>query len=155
MIETLTSEWKEEVHPILESWVDRTPGSFIEEKEFSLVWHYRKAAPELGELRARELINNLSNITANLNLHLLEGSKVVEVKNTDINKGRAASRWISREKWNFILALGDDWTDEDTFKALPSTAWSIKVGFGASAARFSLSSPSKATSLLRKMVAGR
>jgi trehalose 6-phosphate synthase/phosphatase len=151
-IETLTSSWKEEVHPILESWVDRTPGSFIEEKEFSLVWHYRKANPRLGELRARELMNNLSDITANLNLQVLEGSKVVEVKNTDINKGRTASRWISREKWDFILALGDDWTDEDTFKALPSTAWSIKVGFGASAARFSLSSPSKVTSLLRKMV---
>ncbi len=154
-IETLTSEWKEEVYPILESWVDRTPGSFIEEKEFSLVWHYRKANPKLGELRARELINNLSNITANLNLQVLEGSKVVEVINTGINKGRTASIWISREKWDFILALGDDWTDEDTFKVLPSTAWSIKVGFGASAARFSLSSPSNATSLLRKMVGGR
>ena len=154
-IETLTSEWKEEVHPILESWVDRTPGSFIEEKEFSLVWHYRKANPRLGELRARELINNLSNITANLNLQVLEGSKVVELKNTDINKGRAASKWILKDKWDFILALGDDWTDEDTFKALPSTAWSIKVGFGASAARFSLSSPSEATSLLRKMIRAR
>jgi trehalose 6-phosphate synthase/phosphatase len=154
-IETLTSAWKEEVYPILESWVDRTPGSFIEEKEFSLVWHYRKSNPRLGELRARELMNNLSNTIATLNLQVLEGSKVVEVKNTDINKGRTASRWISREKWDFILALGDDWTDEDTFKVLPSTAWSIKVGFGASAARFSLSSPSKATSLLRKLVRGR
>jgi trehalose 6-phosphate synthase/phosphatase len=153
-IETLTNEWKEEVYPILESWVDRTPGSFIEEKEFSLVWHYRKSDPRLGELRARELINNLSNTIANLNLQVLEGSKIVEVKNTGINKGRAASRWISREKWDFILALGDDWTDEDTFKVLPSTAWSIKVGVGASAARFSLSSPGKATSLLRKMVRG-
>jgi len=155
MIETLTSDWKDEVHPILESWVDRTPGSFIEEKEFSLVWHYRKANPRLGELRARELINNLSNTVASLNLQVLEGSKVVEVKNAGINKGRAALKWISREKWDFILALGDDWTDEDTFKALPSTAWSIKVRFGASAARFRLSSPSKATSLLRKLVRGR
>jgi len=154
-IETLTSDWKEEVHPILESWVDRTPGSFIEEKEFSLVWHYRKANPTLGELRARELMNNLSDITANLNLQVLEGSKVVELKNTNINKGRTASRWISREEWDFILALGDDWTDEDTFKVLPSTAWSIKVGSGASAARFSLSSPNKATSLLRKLARGR
>ena len=133
--------------------MDRTPGSFIEEKEFSLVWHYRKANPRLGELRARELINNLSNTIANLNLQVLEGNKVVEVKNTDINKGRAALRWISREKWDFILAMGDDWTDEDTFRVLPSTAWSIKLRFGASAARFSLSSPDKATSLLRKMVA--
>jgi trehalose 6-phosphate synthase/phosphatase len=152
MIEPLTSEWKEEVYPILESWVDRTPGSFIEEKEFSLVWHYRKADTKLGELRARELINNLSNITANLNLHVLEGNKVVEVKNSDINKGRAALKWISREEWDFVLALGDDWTDEDTFKVLPSTAWSIKVGFGSSAARFSLNYPNEATSLLRKMV---
>ncbi len=154
-IETLTSDWKKEVHPILESWVDRTPGSFIEEKEFSLVWHYRRAHPRLGELRARELINNLSNTVASLNLQVLEGSKVVEVKNAGINKGRAALKWISRQEWDFILALGDDWTDEDTFKALPSTAWSIKVRFGASAARFSLSSPSEATSLLRKLARGR
>ncbi|MFW6118232.1 MAG: bifunctional alpha,alpha-trehalose-phosphate synthase (UDP-forming)/trehalose-phosphatase [Chloroflexota bacterium] len=150
-IETLTSDWKEEVYPILESWVDKTPGSFTEEKEFSLGWHYRKSNARLGELRARELRNNLSNTIANLNLQVLEGSKVVEVKNTAINKGRAASIWISKEKWDFIMALGDDWTDEDTFKALPPLAWSIKVGFGASAARFRLSSPGKAISLLRKM----
>ena len=151
-IETLTSEWKEEVYPILESFVDRTPGSFIEEKEFSLVWHHRKANPGLGELRARELINNLSNTLANLDLQVLEGSKVVEVKNAGINKGHAALRWLSREEWDFILGMGDDWTDEDTFKVLPSTAWSIKVGSGASAARFSLGSPDEAAALLTKMV---
>jgi trehalose 6-phosphate synthase/phosphatase len=152
---TLTNEWKNEISSILESWVDRTPGSFIEEKEFSLVWHYRKAGPELGELRARELINNISNITANLNLQVLEGSKVVEVKNAGIDKGRMASRYLSRGQWDFILAVGDDWTDEDTFKVLPSAAWSIKVGFGASAARFSLASSDKVTSLLGKMTGQR
>jgi trehalose 6-phosphate synthase/phosphatase len=152
---TLTNEWKNEISSILESWVDRTPGSFIEEKEFSLVWHYRKAGPELGELRARELINNISNITANLNLQVLEGSKVVEVKNAGIDKGRMASRYLSRGQWDFILAVGDDWTDEDTFKVLPSAAWSIKVGFGASAARFSLGSSDKVTSLLGKMTGQR
>jgi trehalose 6-phosphate synthase/phosphatase len=150
-IETLTSEWKEEVYPMLESSVDRTPGSFVEEKGFSLVWHYRKADPRLGELRARELINNLSNTIAGLNLQILEGSKVVEVKNADINKGRAALTLMSRAEWDFVLAMGDDATDEDTFKVLPSTAWSIKVGFGASAARFTLSSPSEAISLLTEL----
>jgi trehalose 6-phosphate synthase/phosphatase len=154
-IETLTNEWKDEVSSILESWVDRTPGSFIEEKEFSLVWHYRKAGPELGQLRARELINNISNITSNLNLQVLEGSKVVEVKNAGINKGQMALRYLARGKWDFILAAGDDWTDEDTFKALPPKAWTIKVGFGASAARFSLGSCDKVTSLLGKMAGQR
>jgi trehalose 6-phosphate synthase/phosphatase len=32
--------------PILEHFVDRTPGSFVEEKKYGLVWHYRMAEPE-------------------------------------------------------------------------------------------------------------
>jgi len=154
MIEALTSDWKEEMRPIFELCVDRTPGSFIEEKEFSLAWHYRKADPRLGDLRARELVNDLLNLTANLNLQVLEESKVVEVKNAGINKGRVALRWISREKWDFILAIGDDWTDEDVFKVLPATAWSIKVRFSASAAKFNLSSPRQVGLLLKEMLEG-
>jgi len=151
MVEAMASDWKEQVHPIFELWIDRTPGSFIEEKEFSLAWHYRKAEPRLGDLRARELASELLNLTVNLNLQVLEGSKVVEVKNAGINKGRAALRWISKGDWDFILAIGDDWTDEDIFKVLPATAWSIKVGFSPSAAKFNLSFPSKVISLLEEM----
>ncbi len=154
MIEALGNDWKEDMRPILELCVDRTPGSFVEEKEFSIVWHYRKTDPRLGELRARELANDLLNLTANLNLQVLEGSKVVEVKNAGVNKGRAALPWLSREKWDFILAIGDDLTDEDIFKILPAMAWSIKVGFSASAARFHLSSSSKVRALLKEMIEG-
>ena len=153
-IEPLRNNWKEEVRPILELYVDRTPGSLIEEKEFSLVWHHRKADSALGALRARELVSDLQKLTANLNLQVLEGSKVVEVKNAGIDKGRAALRWISSEDWDFILAIGDDWTDEDVFRVLPATAWSIKVGFAASAAKYNLSSPSQVRYLLTEMAEG-
>ena len=149
--ETLKNDWKGQLRPILELWADRTPGSFVEEKDYSLVWHYRKADPELGELRARELESNLSSFTANLNLCVLKGSKVIEVKNASIDKGRAASRWISREKWDFIMAIGDDRTDQDLFKALPPTAWSLKVGFSPSAAKFSLASSGKVIALLKEL----
>jgi trehalose 6-phosphate synthase/phosphatase len=151
-IDAVKSDWKKEIHPILEKWVDRTPGAFIEEKEFSLAWHYRRADSNLGELRAKELTKSLTSIAASLNLQVLEGSKVMEVKNSDIDKGRAAQRWVSRQDWDFILALGDDWTDEDTFKVLPTAAWSIKVGAGASVARFSLGCPNEAISLLTRMI---
>lgn len=150
MIEPLRSDWKDRIRPILELYVDRTPGSFIEEKEFSLVWHYRKADPELGEVRASELRDNLLHLTANLNLKVLEGSKVIEVKNAGVNKGRAAHRWISGERWNFILAAGDDWTDEDVFVSLPEWAYSIKVGRGPSTAKFNVDSASEVRSLLKK-----
>jgi trehalose 6-phosphate synthase/phosphatase len=148
----ITNDWKEEVRPILELWVDRTPGSFIEEKKYSLVWHHRRCNPSLSEVRARELVKELTHLTANLNLHVLEGSRVVEVKNVGVNKGQAALQWLSRDKWDFILAAGDDMTDEDIFRVLPATAWSIKVGFGASGARFCLGSPTQVRSLLKEMI---
>jgi len=152
MIEPLRIEWKDEIRPFLELYADRTPGSFVEEKGFSLVWHYRKADPELSQMRTGELIDDLVNLTANLNLQVLEGDKVVEVKNAGINKGRAALRWVAKEGWDFILAAGDDWTDEDLFEILPETAYSIKVGLRPSKAKFNLGSVMDVRLLLKELV---
>ncbi len=152
MIEPLTADWKEEVRPILEVYADRTPGSFVEEKDFSLVWQYRRSESRLGDLRARELVAHLVGLTTNLNLQVLEGSKVVEVKNLGVNKGRAAARWLSRKDYDFVLAIGDDWTDEDTFKALPDDAWSIKVGLSSTAAKYNLPSHTRVLQLLHEMI---
>jgi hypothetical protein len=35
----------------------------------------------------------------------------------------------------FVLAMGDDVTDEDLFRALPATAYSVQVGLAQTAAR--------------------
>ena len=154
MIEPLTGDWKEEIRPLLELYADRTPSSFIEEKEFSLVWHYRKSDSELSTTRLRELTDELITQTANLNLQILEGSKVVEVKNSGINKGRAALRWIAKEEWGFILAIGDDRTDEDMFEVAPDIAYSLKVGLSSSLARFNLKSHGDVLSLLGEFISG-
>nr|MDO8077352.1 bifunctional alpha,alpha-trehalose-phosphate synthase (UDP-forming)/trehalose-phosphatase [Candidatus Freyarchaeota archaeon] len=154
IIKPLRNDWKEEIRPILEMYADKTPGSFIEEKEFSLVWHYRRADPELGEMNVRELKDTLLHLTATLNLGILEGSKVIEVKNAGIDKGLAASRWLSKEEWNFILAVGDDWTDEDVFAALPENAYSIKVGLERTQAKFNLNSVGDVRSLLKELAGG-
>jgi trehalose 6-phosphate synthase/phosphatase len=148
---SVKEDWKSQVRPLMELYVDRTPGSFVEEKGFSLSWHYRKADPGLGSLRARELRDDLSDLTANLALGVLEGSKVIEVKDATINKGQAASRWLSAGGHDFVLAAGDDWTDEDMFSALPDTAYTIKVGRIASKARFSLDSYKDLRALLKKL----
>ena len=55
MLEQIDNEWKESVQPLLEYYVDQTPRSFIEHKNFSLVWHYRKSDPDLSMQRAWEL----------------------------------------------------------------------------------------------------
>jgi len=135
----------------MEQYVDRTPGSFIEEKDYSLVWHFRKVEAGLGELRSRELAGHLSYLATNNGLQVIEGDMSVEVKNVEVSKGRAASRWLEKYKTDFVMAIGDDWTDEDTFLAMPKTAVTIKVGLGNSAARFSIQSHVEVMNLLQML----
>ncbi len=144
-------KWKETIRPILELYADRTPGSIVEEKNFSLVWHYRRADPELAYLRVQELKSALLNLTENLDIGVFEGSKILEVKSMVVTKGRAAETWIAQKKWDFILAAGDDYTDEEMFGSLPEDAYSIKVGFAASKARFNIDSVKEIRSLLKKL----
>lgn len=132
----LSSNWKKDFYAVLESFTDRTPGAFIEEKDFSLVWHYRKVEESLGELRTNELMNTLRYLVEDKSLQLLPGNKVVEIKNMEINKGRAVMNFVQDNDYDFIMAIGDDHTDEDIFKALPSDAVTIKVGSHISAASF-------------------
>jgi trehalose 6-phosphate synthase/phosphatase len=102
-------------------------------------------------LRAGELKDALVHLTSNLNLGILEGSKVIEIKNTGINKGRAALKWLLKKNWDFILAIGDDWTDEDVFDILPDKAYSIKVGIGVTKAKSIVDYPADVRELLKTM----
>ncbi len=138
----LETDWKEEIRPIIESFVDRTPGSFIEEKHFSLVWHYRKSDQGLAEMRVHELIEQLAQYITPRRLQILEGNKVIEIKNASINKGHAVHRWMEKYPNCFALSAGDDHTDEDTFKALANypNAYTLKVGHNQTAAMYNLSS---------------
>jgi trehalose 6-phosphate synthase/phosphatase len=137
--------------PVLTTYADRLPRAFVEEKEFSIVWHYRRADPELGATRAKELVDDLVNFTANIDVQVLQGSKVVEVRCGGVNKGTAAMRFLAKDSFDFVLAIGDDWTDEDLFKILPETAYTIRVGMEQSYARFNLHSYMEVVELLKQL----
>ncbi|MCF8381542.1 MAG: bifunctional alpha,alpha-trehalose-phosphate synthase (UDP-forming)/trehalose-phosphatase [Bacteroidales bacterium] len=128
MMDAIDKEWMKIIRPTLEFYVDRTPRSFIETKNYSLVWHYRKADPDLGLQRSLELKDELQSLVTNLNLEIMDGDNVIEIKNAGINKGRASLSRMGNQEFDFILAIGDDWTDEFTFNAMPEKAYTIKVG---------------------------
>jgi len=123
----------------------------VEEKDFSLVWHYRRANRELGSVRGQELRHAVLNLTANLDVGVFEGSKILEIRKVGVNKGRAAEFWLGKENWDFFLAAGDDYTDEEMFAALPDAAYSIKVGMSVSKARFNVDTVDEIRSLLKKL----
>jgi len=145
--------WKQRVYPILEHFVDRTPGSFIEEKEFSLVWHYRMADPEFGDWLANDLIANLEHMLADSPVKPVKGQRTVEVKLVWANKRQVCSRVLrSGAHFDFILAAGDDATDEDMFAQLPSSAWTIHVGRNRSRAKYFVVGPEEMVGLLVQLV---
>ncbi|WP_075349296.1 bifunctional alpha,alpha-trehalose-phosphate synthase (UDP-forming)/trehalose-phosphatase [Algoriphagus marinus] len=143
--------WKDDIRQIMEYYVLRTPGAFIEEKHHSLVWHYRKVESGLGDLRMRELFSHLKYMARGHNLQVLEGNMVLEIKRPDINKGRAATAIMKDQEFDFILAVGDDWTDEDTFKAMPKNAYSIRVGYAYTQANYNIKSVKQVRQLLAKL----
>ncbi len=151
-IEPMSDEWKPRVSPILEMYVDRTPGSFIEEKGYSLVWHYRQIHPQLAATRVVELKDALASVVNDLGLAIMDGNKVIEVKAANVDKGRAAHRWMCRDDLDFIISIGDDRTDEDVFDAAPESAWTIKVGRGSTHARHSVLSSRDVRDLLHALV---
>ncbi|HYW97308.1 MAG TPA: bifunctional alpha,alpha-trehalose-phosphate synthase (UDP-forming)/trehalose-phosphatase [Bacteroidales bacterium] len=135
-VDAIDKDWMEIIKPILDFYVDRTPRSFIEEKNYSLVWHYRDSDPDLGVQRSYELKDELQSLVTNLNLEIMDGDKVIEIKNSGINKGRAALSRMGNNHYDFILAMGDDWTDEFTFEYLPEETITIKVGEKSTRAKY-------------------
>jgi trehalose 6-phosphate synthase/phosphatase len=126
----------------------KTPGAHLETKEHSLVWHYREASPYYAQKHLVILKRLLKPMAQRYHLELRNGNKIFEVRPADTNKGKAASYWML-DNLDFILAIGDDYTDEDTFAALPATAYTIKVGRGRTLANYRLSNVKDVLHLLK------
>lgn len=136
----ISTEWKEQVRPLMQLFVDRCAGSFIEEKKNTLAWHYRNTHPELGFNRSRELKNSLAQRLANTALQVVDGNKVLEVRTAGVDKGASALSIINSVQPQFIFCIGDDTTDEDMFRMLRDKAFTIKVGKGNTAAEYTIMS---------------
>jgi trehalose 6-phosphate synthase/phosphatase len=148
--------WKSEVRSILDDFVVRTPGARIEEKSSALVWHFREADNEVGEWQSLDLTTHLENTLASAPVEIITGSKIVEIRQQGLDKGRAyAIVEAEQGPFDFVLATGDDRTDEDLFAELPDGAYSVHVGQGGSLASSSLSSPASVRRLLARLVAAR
>ncbi len=147
----LDTRWKDRIRPILERFEKRIPGSSIEEKETSLVWHYRRVDLNTGSIAARELIDTLTNLTANLELVVFIGNQSVEVRSSRVSKGAFYQSHLAGGSWDFIFAMGDDWTDETLFSRLPADSYSVRIGLSASTARFNVESTEDALALLERL----
>ena len=86
-------EWLESVQLVFDYFAERTPRSFVERRETSLVWNYKYSDPEFGRLQARDLLQHLwTGPISNAAVDVIQGLKSVEVRPTGISKGVAIDR---------------------------------------------------------------
>lgn len=142
--------WKKIILPTLEKFAAKTPGAWVEEKDYSLVWHYRRASAYHAQKNIVILKRALKPFARRFNLGVFSGKSILEIKSADAHKGLAISQWL-KAKPGFVMAIGDDYTDEDMFEALPETAYSLKVGRGQTSARYRLANVKEVQSLLKKL----
>jgi trehalose 6-phosphate synthase/phosphatase len=150
-VETDFKKMKKRLRPVLDRYVSRTAGAEVEEKEYSLVWHYRNVAPELAYVRAGEMKRELIDVIDSDDVSVHSGDKIIEIKPNGINKGYAAAELEALYPSDFVLAAGDDYTDEDMFKELPEHSFTIKVGSGDTKARAQLQTVEEITALLDEL----
>jgi trehalose 6-phosphate synthase/phosphatase len=149
-IENIDTEWKKMILPVLEKYTSATPHAMIEIKPHSLVWHYRGAPSYAAQKNAVIIKRVLKPLLKKYAIQIYQGNKILEIKDPQINKGNAVHHWLSPSH-DFILAIGDDYTDEDLFETLSNTAYTIKVGNGRTKAAYRVKSVDEVTALLEKL----
>ncbi len=150
---TINTDWLPAVEEIMMNHAMQCEKSFVEKKEFSIAWHYRNVEAAIGDIVADELFNELQQYASSLKIKVVKGNKIIEVRNKGVNKGMAVSRILKEGKYDFIMACGDDTTDEDMFRQLVDikNAYTIKIGPEASYAKYNLYTPQMMTSLLNTL----
>jgi trehalose 6-phosphate synthase/phosphatase len=146
----METEWKESIRPILEVYAAKTPRAMVEEKGHSLVWHYRQSPPYYAQKSSVTIKQILKPIVRKYKLEVFNGNKILEIRDPRLNKGTAIRQWLTKKR-DFILVMGDDYTDEDMFRAVPTSSFTIKVGPGRTLATNRLDSSSSVRVLLEQL----
>ena len=150
---TVNDTFKPIVAALLGHYVERTPGARVEEKDVSLVWHYRNVPPELAYARNRSLRHELQNALTGTDVGIFDGDKIIEIKPHGAQKGAVLPKLLGGSISGFIFCAGDDYTDEDMFAALPPDAYTVKVGNGRTRAQYHIAIVPQLLGLLEKLAA--
>lgn len=149
-------DWMSRIRPLLEQFSSATPGSHVEAKTASLAWHYRCAQRESGGRQARELRRLLGDTLRDQPFEVLEGKKVIEVRLRGVSKALVAHRARAESAPDDqLVAIGDDHTDEDLFRALPSSSATVAVGDRPSCAKYHVADYRAVRNILRVILLDR
>lgn len=139
--------WKDLTHSVMDIYTQRTHGTYIELKGSALLWQFRDADPEFGQLQAKELHDQLNQVLEHFHVEVITGTDYLEVRPEGVDKGVIVDRILSTIEStsgnyvDFVLCVGDDSSDEFMFQYLEDTRsrpklFTVTVGKKPSAAKY-------------------
>ncbi|KAJ0405762.1 hypothetical protein P43SY_003612 [Pythium insidiosum] len=148
--------WKDITHSVMDIYTQRTHGTYVELKGSSMLWQFRDADPEFGQLQAKELHDQLTQVLEHFQVEVLTGNDYLEVRPEGVDKGVVVDRILSTLEStgqpgggaaglvDFVLCVGDDESDEFMFQYLEESRrnlgrtkhFTVTVGKKPSAAKY-------------------
>jgi trehalose 6-phosphate synthase/phosphatase len=123
------TNWKESVKPIMRYYLERTPGSQIEERRCSLLFHYNNAEDfDTASRQASDCASHVNDACESQRVHALAVDGAILVEPLDWTKCTAAQRVFeqlgesvrsneaSEKPVDFLMVVGDGREDEKVFK---------------------------------------
>ncbi|KAI0483322.1 family 20 glycosyltransferase [Xylariaceae sp. FL0804] len=122
--------WKEQVKDILQYYMERTPGSRIEDRNCSLVFHYKDAEDyAMAERQANDWTSHINESCETQRVHATQLDDCVVVEPTDWTKETAATQIFndmsqsgSNSTPDYLMVIGDGREDEKVFR------WANELG---------------------------
>lgn len=102
----------------------------IEDKTYSLAFHYRTVPAEKVPFLKNKFIKIVSKNNYNNSIELIDGDKVIEARPAGWNKANAVEFFLNKfnqDNLFYPLYIGDDTTDEDAFQFFKDNALTIYV----------------------------
>ncbi|KAJ3019622.1 UNVERIFIED_CONTAM: Trehalose-6-P synthase/phosphatase complex synthase subunit [Siphonaria sp. JEL0065] len=160
LVDSIDGTWRDTIRPLFEHYMERTPSSWIEEKEVNITWHYMNSDPDFGSWQAAELQVNLERMLSHLAVSIVLGDKTLELRPSSVEK-LTVTRSILKDlltetrpispsnqstlgDCDFFMCVGDGKTDEPVFSHINSLAtagvdtFTVTVGKKQTEARYYL-----------------
>jgi trehalose 6-phosphate phosphatase len=132
------------LRPALDDILRDFPGTFVEDKRYSLAVHYRQAPGAGDALRVR--LARIFEAFPQTELTMLEAHYAFELKSPQFDKGRAVGAFLATRPFHgrAPIYIGDDETDESGFAAVSACGGrAYSVGLRRPGVVATFASPSK------------
>ena len=125
MFKVNSKGWLRILKQIMQQYVENIDGSFIEERQTTIVWNYKNAEEEHGAMFANQMYLQIKHLIGpNAPIETVQGNGFLEVKPIQLKKQKLLSLFLKQltedafNKVDFLLYIGADTSDEPVYEYL-------------------------------------